>query len=183
KKAWILRHVSARRARSATKNGRQYVDGVSFLYLGKSYRLKIVKNQNTPLVLKAGSFCLRSDHAAIPGAEDAFKTFYRERGLKRIGERVACFQARMGVEIKRIRMVEAKTRWASCSRPGNLNFHWKCLMLPRSVLDYIVVHELAHLIQMNHSKLFWREVEKIIPDYHERRKWLRQHGSEIGLYG
>ncbi len=181
KKQWILRHLENWREQYVEKKERRFLNGEPFPYLGRSYRLKIVKNQSAPLLLKAGTFCLRSDHRAIPNASDAFKSFYRERGLIHIGERVAHFQAIMSVKAGRIRMVETKTRWASCSSEGNLNFHWKCLMLPGRVLDYIVVHELAHILQMNHSKKFWREVEKIISDYKERREWLRLNGTEMEL--
>ncbi len=181
RKQWIFKHLSAWRAQHAKKNERRYLSGEPFPYLGKSYRLKIVKQQSAPLLLKAGTFCLRSDYRAIPSASDAFKTFYREKGLKQIQERVKYYQDIMSVKAGRIRMVETKTRWASCSAEGNLNFHWKCLMLPKRVLDYIVVHELAHMIQMNHSKKFWREVEKIISDYKDRREWLRLNGTEIEL--
>lgn len=181
KQPWIMLHLEEWRETHERKIERRYLNGEPFPYLGKSYPLKIVKIQSEPLMLKAGLFCLRSDHRAIPSASDAFKTFYREKGLKQVGERVAYFQVKMGVEAKKIRMVETKTRWASCSSKGNLNFHWKCLMMPRKVLDYIVVHELAHLIEMNHSARFWRQVEKIIGDYQERREWLRLNGTEVEL--
>ena len=76
-------------------------------------------------------------------------------------------------------MKAAKSRWGSCSSLGNLNFHWKLALMPEEVLDYVVVHELAHRKHMNHSPLFWKEVEQILPDYKVRRKWLRDHGGEV----
>ncbi len=179
KRSWITRHLLEWREVNARRKNQVYLNGEPFPYLGKSYPLKIVKNQSAPLLLKAGSFCLRSDQRDTPKASDAFKLFYQEKGIKRIGERVTFFKKKAGVEVKRIRMVETKTRWASCSSLGNLNFHWKCLMLPGKVLDYIVVHELAHLKEMNHSSRFWKVVEKALPDYKERRDWLRAH--EMGF--
>lgn len=179
KRQWITRHLFEWREVYMRRNSQQYLNGDPFPYLGKSYPLKIVKNQSAPLLLKAGSFCLRSDQRENPKASDAFKLFYQEKGIKQIGERVSYFKDALRVKVKRIRIVETRTRWASCSSLGNLNFHWKCLMLPGKVLDYIVVHELAHLKEMNHSRRFWKVVEQILPDYSDRRDWLRAH--EMGF--
>ena len=85
----------------------------------------------------------------------------------------------MGVTYGRITIRAAKTRWGSCSGAGNLNFHWKLILMPDEVLDYVVVHELAHRKQMNHSPAFWAEVEKVLPDYRERRRWLKNWGQTV----
>ncbi len=181
KETWILRHLAERKKRNLRKNERHYLEGERFPYLGKSYVLKIVREQSEPLLLKSGSFCLQADYQTNTKAAAAFKAFYREKGLIQIAERVAHFQAMMGVQAKRIRMVETKTRWASCSSKGNLNFHWKCLMLPKKVFDYIIVHEVAHLVHLNHSPRFWKQLEKIMGDYKEHREWLRRNGAEMEL--
>ena len=88
-------------------------------------------------------------------------------------KRVAYFADRMGVAYGRITIREQKTRWGSCSGAGNLNFNWKLIFTGPDQLEYVVVHELAHLKQMNHSPAFWREVEAVLPDYRERRKKLK----------
>lgn len=74
-------------------------------------------------------------------------------------------------------MREQKTRWGSCSAAGNLNFNWKLILMPPEILDYVVVHELAHRKELNHSKAFWSVVEQILPDYKERRRWLKTEGA------
>lgn len=104
---------------------------------------------------------------------------YRQMARARIEERVIFFAAKMGVSYGRISIRAAKTRWGSCSYAGNLNFHWKLILMPPEILDYVVVHELAHRKEMNHSKAFWSEVEQILPDYRERRKWLKQYGQTV----
>ena len=88
-------------------------------------------------------------------------------------------QKRMEVDYNRIAVRAAKTRWGSCSAQGNLNFHWKLVLMPPEILDYVVVHELAHRKEMNHSQRFWAEVERILPDYKARRKWLKEFGSQV----
>jgi len=181
KRKWIYRNLAEWEDLNATRVQREYVNGEGFMYLGRSYRLKLVDEQETPLLLKDGYFCLRSTNGSAPDADAAFKEFYRQKGKKRIPERVACFQSRMDVEPKAIKILDLKNRWASCSSGGNVNFHWKCMMAPPSVLDYIVVHELAHLIHPNHTEAFWNEVDKVMPDYQDRKEWLRQNGAGMDL--
>lgn len=96
------------------------------------------------------------------------------RARKMIPERTAYYAAVMGVTYGRITLREQKTRWGSCSSKGNLNFNWKLGLMPDQILDYVVVHELAHRIEMNHSERFWKIVEQVLPDYRERRRWLKE---------
>lgn len=109
----------------------------------------------------------------------ALEAQYRKEARRRITERAAYFAEKMGVNYGRIAIKAAKTRWGSCSARGNLNFHWKLILMPPAILDYVVVHELAHRIEMNHSPRFWTQVERILPDYRERRRWLKENGGLI----
>ena len=95
-------------------------------------------------------------------------------------ERTAYFAERMGVTYNRITIREQKTRWGSCSSAGNLNFNWKLVLMPPEILDYVVVHELAHRREMNHSLRFWAIVEAELPDYRERREQLNILGRQLG---
>lgn len=97
-----------------------------------------------------------------------------DRAMKIFPDRVAYYAELMGVTYGRITLREQKTRWGSCSSKGNLNFNWKLALMPQEILDYVVVHELAHRIEMNHSDQFWKIVESVLPDYRERRKWLKE---------
>lgn len=87
----------------------------------------------------------------------------------------------MGVHPKKVKVIDLKNRWASCSPGGNVNFHWKAMMAPPTVIDYVVVHELVHLVHRNHTAAFWGEVDKVLPDYRERRAYLRKHGAGMAL--
>lgn len=102
-----------------------------------------------------------------------------EEALKVIPERVEYFAKVIGVTYGKITIRNQKTRWGSCSSKGNLNFNCLLMLAPPEVLDYVVVHELCHRKQMNHSKAFWLEVEKVLPDYKEVRKWLKEEGSQM----
>ncbi len=102
-----------------------------------------------------------------------------EEALKVIPERVEYFVKVIGVTYGKITVRNQKTRWGSCSSKGNLNFNCLLMLAPPEVLDYVVVHELCHRKQMNHSKAFWLEVEKVLPNYKEVRKWLKEEGSQM----
>ena len=96
-----------------------------------------------------------------------------------LGERTALYAERMQVSYKRITIRDQKTRWGSCSTAGNLNFNWKLILMPPEILDYVVVHELAHRREMNHSSRFWAQVAEILPDYKARRQWLKENGNYV----
>lgn len=98
-----------------------------------------------------------------------------------IPQKVAYYARMMQVTYGRISIRRQKTRWGSCSRTGNLNFNCLLMMAPAYVLDYVIVHELSHRLEMNHSARFWREVEKVLPDYRQARTWLREYGNQIML--
>jgi predicted metal-dependent hydrolase len=92
------------------------------------------------------------------------------------------YAKQMDTDYGRITVREQKTRWGSCSSKGNLNFNWKLMMMPEPIIDYVVIHELAHRKHMDHSKNFWLEVEKVLPDYRIKRDWLRKNGRLYTCY-
>lgn len=102
-----------------------------------------------------------------------------EEALKVIPERVEYFAKVIGVTYGKITIRNQKTRWGSCSSKGNLNFNCLVMLTPLEVIDYVVVHELCHRKEMNHSKAFWAEVEKVLPNYKEQVKWLKENGGQI----
>jgi predicted metal-dependent hydrolase len=183
KRHWIYKGLAEWRDLNATRVPRAYVNGEGYLYLGRSYRLRMVESQDQPLVLKNGYFCLRDGGrpTSHDGFSEVFKEFYRQKGTEKIPRRVSFFQPKMGVEARAIRVLDLKNRWASCSSGGSLNFHWKCMMAPPTILDYIAVHELAHMRYTNHTRSFWNEVDKILPDYRDRKEWLRVNGAGMDL--
>jgi predicted metal-dependent hydrolase len=184
RRMWIYRNLAEWRDLNAARVVREWVNGESFLYLGRSYRLLLVNGQDETLKLKDGRFCLlRSivEKGDTEAASLAFESFYTERGLSRIKERVAYFAPKVGVTVGAVQVKDIGYRWASCMASGDMHFHWKCLMAPLTIIDYIVVHELCHLHQRDHSDAFWNEVDKVLPAYRERKDWLRKRGAELDI--
>ena len=184
RRLWIYRNLAEWRDLNATRVVREWINGEGFLYLGSSYRLLLVQEQDEPVKLKDGRFCLQRKIVENDGEEAAkrtFERFYSERGLERIKNRMAYFAPKVGVMPSSIEVKEIGYRWAACTSDGRLSFHWKCMMASLKVIDYIVVHELCHLHHRDHTDAFWNEVDKVMPDYYERKAWLRENGASFDL--
>lgn len=106
---------------------------------------------------------------------------YRQAAKEYIPKRVAYYAQLLGVTYATISIRDQKTRWGSCSSKGNLSFSWRLILAPPKVLDYVVVHELCHRKEMNHSPRFWVLVESMIPDYKTHRKWLKENGEKLTI--
>ena len=176
KERWIREKQKQVKEKSTQPAPKVYIDGESFQYLGKSYKLKIVADLNPALVLSRKFYLSRR---VLPKAESVFTEWYREQAWAVISERVKLYAAKHGFKYRKIRITSARTRWGSCSSMGNLNFTWRLVMAPPDVIDYVVVHELAHLRVNNHSKEYWNQVERILPDYKRRRRWLKENGQKL----
>ncbi len=156
---------------------KQYVPGEEFEYLGISYPLEMIANQKKDLLLEDGKFKLSTsvqDKAAL-----VFERWYKEQARQILNERVETMARQSGFRYSRVGITSARTRWGSCSASGALNFSWRLIQAPVEAVDYVVVHELVHTVIHNHSRKFWAKVEQTMPDYRERRKWLRNNGHRL----
>lgn len=184
KRMWIYRNLAEWRDLNASAVAREWVNGETFLYLGRSYRLSLISGQKCHIMLKEGRFCLSRDlidQGGTQAAESAFELFYSDKGHQRISDRVKYYAPKVGVKVNSINVKDMGFRWATCSNKGILSFHWKCMMAPPKIIDYIIVHELCHMHHRNHSDAFWNEVDKVMPDYRERKEWLRKNGAGLSL--
>lgn len=184
KQYWIYKTLAEWRDLNATRVLREYRNGEGFLYLGRSYRLSLIAGQDEPLLLRNGRFCLRRDlvdRGEVAAAKAAFRAYFVARGHERITQRVRYYAPKVGVVTGDVAVRDLGHRWASCSPKGNVGFHWKCMMAPPTIIDYIVVHELCHFHHLNHTEAFWNEVDKVMPSYRERKGWLKQNGAAMDL--
>jgi predicted metal-dependent hydrolase len=174
--SWIAKKQAEAKTKHAAMPSHQFVDGEHFFFLGERYSLKLVDQQAVSLRFDKG-FYLSKD--AQSKAAALFEQFYRQEARRIFTERVRHYTEKYDFEVAKIKLSSAKKRWGSCSSKGNLNLVWRLVMAPLEIIDYVIVHELCHLREANHSKRFWAEVEAILPDYKSRRRWLKVNGHQI----
>lgn len=177
KRFWIYQKLTEKAHLQRTVPRKQYVDGEGFLYLGRSYRLKLADDQKEPLKLIGGRFRLRRD--LTTEGRSHFIRWYSERGRDWLADKVAEHAARLEVAPAGVKVQDLGYRWGSCGKRGWLYFHWKTILLPRTIAEYVVIHELAHLHTAHHTPEFWRRLERALPDYERRKQWLAEHGMEV----
>ena len=127
------------------------------------------------------SCVLKLENIPWQPSEKRLEAIYRKAAREYFPKRVSHYAHILGVTYGKISIRDQKTRWGSCSSEGNLSFNWRLILAPPNVLDYVVVHELCHRKEMNHSHEFWALVESIMPNYKEYRKWLRINGKNLTL--
>lgn len=158
---------------------REFVSGQSFLYLGRNYYLQF---SSTTTEIEFKGRYLNAPKVSNEKLSALFKEFYRNRGYAFILPRVKKYAEMMGLSIDEIRLMELKTRWASCSaKKPRVNFHWKVVMAPASVIDYLIVHELCHFTYKRHNTEFWNAVDKYYPDYQKQVSWLKEYGTTLDI--
>ena len=177
KQPWVYRKLAEKELMQTAVRKKTFVQCEGFLYLGRHYRLNLVTEQAEPLKWRNGWFHLRRD--ARPNARQHFIQWYSERGKPWLWQRVKDFASRLAVEPAGIRVQELGYRWGSCGKGALLYFHWKTMLLPARIAEYVVVHELVHLHEPNHSEAFWLRLERAMPDYETRKLWLAEHGMEV----
>ena len=177
KRLWIYTKLAEKDATRRQLPRKEFVGGEGFLYLGRSHRLKLVDAQDAPLKLLAGRFNLRCD--ALVAARDHFVHWYSERAKVWLSGCVAEYAARMEVAPAGVKVQDLGYRWGSCGKGQWLYFHWKSILLPARIAEYVVVHEMAHLHEPHHTPAFWLQVERALPDYARRKAWLAQRGVDV----
>ncbi|MDE0282893.1 MAG: SprT family zinc-dependent metalloprotease [Gammaproteobacteria bacterium] len=154
--------------------GKELVNGESALYLGRSYRIEIVDD---------GTECIRFDQRfLIPASltihkKGAMRDWYITRAKERILPRVVKQARELGVSFVKARIVDNRYRWGSCTVRDNINLNWRLIKAPIIVVDYVIAHELAHLLEPNHTPRFWNIVKTQVPTMDRARGWLREHGQ------
>jgi len=177
---WITKRLEEyRKLVGKTGGSRRYVTGERFFYLGEEYPLEVIDGRSAKLSLYRGVFRLCSDHNA--DGREMFRAWYRARARDIFAERVDFYGRRLDLSWKGIRITSARTRYGSCSSDDRLSFSYRLVMAPYDVIDYIVVHELAHIRVKNHSKRFWEYIEKVMPDYKRRKEWLAARGHLLDI--
>ena len=177
KRFWLYTKLAEKQALRAPASPKRYLQGEGFLYLGHSYRLKLVEQQLEPLKLMSSRFLLKQ--SAHSQARWYFIQWYTEQARHYLKEQVVRYQQRMSIETAWVQVQDLGYRWGSCSKNNTLYFHWKTILLAPTLIEYIVVHELAHLQEPRHTPAFWQQVSFVLPDYQSRKIALAQLGVQI----
>ncbi len=178
RQGWILKHLD----HFATLPAAPAADAplpeqITFLGTAHTIRVVVVPGKRTTVARDEQAFAITVSEAAA--ARPALEGWLRAAARFAIASQVTSRAKEMDLAYGRVAIRDQKTRWGSCSRAGNLNFNWRLVLAPSAVLDYVVVHELAHRVELNHSVRFWRVVARYCPVYNEHRVWLRKHGTEL----
>ncbi len=189
KNPWIVKKLEEVKEVKPEPEPLKFVTGEKIPYLGNYYNLLINEVQgykkpeivlnNDYLSININNIMEKEERRKI--IRDVLVSWYKNQARSVINKRIDIFKDRICVEPALVRIKKQKKRWGSCSSRGNLNFNWKLIMAPMSVLDYLVVHELAHLVYPNHSRDYWQLVESTLPDYQESKLWLKINGNLLTI--
>ena len=169
KRDWIEKKMAELRTRPSP-GPRQFASGEQFLFLGQPFALEVLAGSDTGITLADRLYI---GELKIPECQGLLREWYTRKAAEILPVRVAGVAAILDYVPKKIRITNARRRWASCSSTGTLSFSWRLIMAPPEVIDYVIVHELVHLHQPDHSDRFWEKVENAMPDYRKHREWLR----------
>jgi len=191
KARWIIEKQEIIRENKHFNSVKEFVSGEAFPYLGREYRLKVVKSNSEKegkCELINGRFLVEINKNLENGrwkeaVKMALMDWYLVHAKKKIQERVDYYSAQIGEKPAYIDIRKQKKRWGSCSHTGVVRLNWKIIMEPISVIDYVIVHELCHLKYPHHSSQFWQKVQSIIVDYKKRRELLKQYSYTMDVLG
>jgi predicted metal-dependent hydrolase len=182
---WIVRRA---RPQTLELHPRQFVSGESVLYLGRRVRMALTRADVPEVAIKFKHWSFEvivpdklEGGARTRAVRQAFVSWYKLHASARLTMRARHWQSILGMDPVDLRIRDQRQRWASCSADGVLRFNWRVVMAEPSLLDYVIVHELAHLVVKNHSAEFWRLVAAAMPDYSVRRRHLREIGPYLSL--
>jgi len=181
---WIVQKLFEIREVDHQRRVKEYVNGESFIYMGRNYSLQIIVDPGIMVPdtrMARGKFFVTVAEKDSVMIRHALEGWYKDKAKEKFRERVSYYQSYFNVQPKRIVIKDQQKRWGSCTKDHQLLFNWRSIMAPSPVLDYIVVHEMCHLVYRNHSAEFWQLLKRILPEYEEHKSWLKKNGIKYDL--
>lgn len=172
---WIKTKLKEQSLRSSPKP-KEYVSGETVPYLGKNYRLKVIEGDVLSIKMVGGylvAIVLNGEQNRQDVVKHLLENWYIRQAKRRLKEKTERLSKIVGVTPMSVSVKNYKSRWGSCSISGELTYNWRIILAPHRIVDYVVVHELCHLLEHNHSPRYWRHVEHHIPDWRNCREWLK----------
>lgn len=182
KRQWIRDKIQLH-LEAAPVGSKQYVSGEALRYLGRNYRLKVERGPFAPVKLVNGRLVVTTPFGSDQPhmIRNALTRWYMHQAEKKLRVKVDRYAPVVGAQPTGVGIKSFKSRWGSCTARSRLEFNWKIMMAPNRMVDYVVVHELCHLKKHDHSPAYWREVERVMPDYRECREWLKENAESLYL--
>lgn len=184
KSKWIIKKLFEIKEIEYRKRDKEYVNGESFIYMGRNYSLQIIYDEEIKIPetkLFRGKFYIYTNTKDENIIKKALENWYKDKAKKKVEERIKYYQPNFDIKPKKVVIKNQQKRWGSCNMEHELRFNWRSIMAPSSILDYIVVHEMCHMVHMNHSKEFWNLVKSVLPDYEQRKELLKNNGIKYDL--
>ena len=182
KSRWIREKLQLLRESTPVKP-KNYISGERFTYLGRNYLLKVVNGRASSVKLKNGSLMvtLPDESNSSDKIKDVLIQWYRIQAEQKLREKVDRYAKIVGTHPTSVSVKTFKSRWGSCSANGNIQLNWKIIISPHRIVDYVVVHELCHLLEHNHSPRYWKQVARVLPDHKECKAWLKENGRTLTI--
>lgn len=180
KRHWVRDKLADKDVLTSHQPRREFVSGEGFDYLGRRYRLKVT-DEVQGVHFNGGRIRMHPSVAEGPDPEGAMVAWYQDRAHRWVPSRLEPWCERMGLRPERMRVQDLGHRWGSAGRGGRLNLHWALMQLPPTIVDYVLVHELAHMAIPDHSPKFWARVRTVMPEYERQRERLAVLGGQVWL--
>ncbi|WP_029452423.1 M48 family metallopeptidase [Clostridium algidicarnis] len=181
---WILKHLNNFKAIDYKPINREFINGEKLLYLGREYNLIIYEDylrKKPEVYIEEGHIVVRLKENNKADVEKSLELWYRKEALNYILGSIKQYEKIFNKKSKDIVVKEQKKRWGSCTYDNRLLFNWRCVMASPQAIDYVILHEMCHIVHKDHSKNFWNLVESIMPSYKEEKQWLKINGHKLTL--
>jgi len=181
KRMWLYKKLAEKDLLLSDRPTKEFVTGEGFVYLGRSHRLLLTDHRDDKVKLASGRLLMRRDLAARGLGARAMIEWYRARALRWLPRRIEPWARRLGVSAAAIDVRDLGYRWGSLGKTERVNFHWATMQLNPTLVDYVIVHELAHILEANHTPEFWARVERAMPNFQIAKDDLARIGSGLWL--
>lgn len=158
------------------KQAKQFVSGETLLYLGKHYKLYVTDNPDEPISFDNKFFIGKTNQKE---ANKLFRDWYIKSATEVLVPKAKAIAKQLGVSYNNINILDLKYRWGSCTPKDNIHFNWRIIKAPMTVIEYIIVHELTHLLEANHTQEFWNRIAVMQPGFEKAKSWLKEFGGEL----
>ena len=185
KAPWIIDKFQRLDEIRARENDKEFISGESFLFKGKLLRLKVLKENlgdKCPVFTDTTTlFCRTIKHNARGHLKKSIEEWYKQKAKDYLTNRTSLLSKRFSKKPTNIRIRNQTLRWGSCTKTGEVLINWRIMMAPPSIMDYVIIHELTHLQEKNHTKQFWQTVKNAMPNYEEKKEWLKINGAKLSI--